>query len=165
MKARKRRSEASHPGANAAKSRARCFLLSALSFQPLLPLCTALFLASCAHRPNAALAGPEYPDRNQAKTLDIQVVRDETTIRLTNTTARGFGPSRMWVNRWYSKAIEKLDVGQTLELDLWEFRDQYGEPFQAGGFFATRKPERLVLAQLQTGEDVYGLVVVGRAEE
>jgi len=124
-----------------------------------------LFLASCAHRPNAALAGPEYPDRNQAKTLDIQVVRDETTIRLTNTTARGFGPSRMWVNRWYSKAIEKLDVGQTLELDLWEFRDQYGEPFQAGGFFATRKPERLVLAQLQTGEDVYGLVVVGRAEE
>ena len=141
------------------------------SVSSLCPLCypalvaAMCLLASCAQGPNAALAGPEYPDRSQSKTLDIQVVRDETIIRLTNTTARGFGPSRLWVNRWYSKAVDKLDVGQSLELNLWDFRDQYGAPFQAGGFFATRKPEKLVLAQLATENEVFGLVVVGRGQD
>jgi hypothetical protein len=131
----------------------------------LLVAAAACTLASCAPGPNADLAGPEYPIRDQGRTLDIQVVRDETRIRLTNTTARGFGAGRLWINRWYSLPIERLEVGQTLDLDLWDFRDRHGEPFQAGGFFATRKPERLVLAQLESGDELLGLVVVGRGED
>lgn len=124
--------------------------------------------AGCASRADPNLAsggGVEYPERAQASTLNIQVVRDETVIRMTNTTARAFGPSRIWINRWYSRAIDRFDVGQTLELSLWDFRDQYGEPFEAGGFFAVRKPYRLSQAQLDTGEELLGLIVVARGEE
>lgn len=117
-------------------------------------------VARCSQGPNADLAGPSYPERPQATTLDIQVVRDQTTIRLTNTTARSYGSSRLWINRWYSQPIERFDVGQTLKLSLWDFRDEYGESFQAGGFFATRKPEKLVLAQLESGGEMLGLIVV-----
>jgi hypothetical protein len=131
-------------------------------------LAAAAAAAGCASRADPNLAsggGVEYPERPQSTTLNIQVVRDETVIRLTNTTARAFGPSRLWINRWYSRPIEKFDVGQTLELSLWDFRDQYGEPFEAGGFFAVRKPYRLSQAQLDTGDELLGLIVVARGEE
>jgi hypothetical protein len=122
-------------------------------------------LPACARGPNPDLAGPTYPLIDQGKTLDIQVVRDETIIRLTNTTVRPFADARLWINRWYSLPIERFDVGQTLELSLWDFRDEHGEAFEAGGFFATRRPDRLVLAQLQQGEELLGLVVVGARED
>jgi hypothetical protein len=121
--------------------------------------------SGCANGPKPALAGPEYPDRRQGPTLDIQVVREDTIIRLTNTTVKSYSNARLWVNRWYSKPVERFDVGQTLSLSLWDFRDEYGESFEAGGFFATRKPDRLVQAQLEVGDELYGLVVVGRGEE
>lgn len=121
-------------------------------------------MGGCASGPDANHAGPGYPATDQGDTLDIQVVRDSTVIRLTNTTARSFGPSRLWVNRWFSRGIDRFEVGQTLELSLWDFRDQYGESFRAGGFFSTRKPEQLVLAQLQSGDELFGLVVVNRGE-
>lgn len=117
-------------------------------------------LAGCAHGPNPDLAGPSYPELAQTATLDIQVVRHETDIRLTNTTASSYKSCRLWLNRWYSRPIERLDVGQTLTLSLWDFHDEYGESFEAGGFFATRRPEKLVLAQLETGGELLGLVVV-----
>lgn len=128
-------------------------------------LSLAATMGGCSQGPNPSLAGPTYPERSQAKTLDIQVVRNETEIRLTNTTARSYRSSRLWINRWYSKPIERFDVGQTLKLSLWDFRDEYGEAFQAGGFFATRKPEKLVLAQLESGDEMLGLIVVEAATE
>jgi hypothetical protein len=125
-----------------------------------------LALAGCKAGNDPNLAGPAFPDEKaQTATLDIQVVRDETRIRITNTTARAFGKSRVWINKWFSRDIEQFDVGQTLEFSLSEFRDQYGEAFRGGGFFATKKPERLVLAQLETADTLVGLVVVAREEE
>ena len=52
-----------------------------------------------------------------------------------------------------------------LRLELSEFKDEYGQEFRAGGFWATRKPERLVLAQLEAEEGMLGLVVVDRGAE
>ena len=118
-------------------------------------------MGGCRTGADPSLAGPAYPDdKAQGQTLDIQVVRTDTRISLTNTTARSFGPSRLWMNRWYSRAIDGLGVGQTLELSLWDFRDENGEMFRAGGFFATRRPDRLVQAQIETDGQVLGLVVV-----
>jgi len=123
-------------------------------------------LPACSTARDPSLAGSEYPvAKAQGQTLDIQVVRGETDLTLTNTTARSFGRSRLWVNRWYSREIEKLDVGQSLELDLSSFRDIYGEAFRAGGFFATRKPDRVELVQLETADTMLGLVAVGREAE
>ncbi|MBY0261984.1 MAG: hypothetical protein K2Q20_06550 [Phycisphaerales bacterium] len=137
------------------------------------PLCSSMLvcvwlaaLSACTTSRDPNLAGPDYPvAKAQGQTLDIQVVRGETALTLTNTTARSFGRSRLWVNRWYSREIEALEVGQSLELDLDSFRDIYGEAFRAGGFFATRKPDRVELVQLETADTMLGLVAVGRVEE
>ncbi len=134
-------------------------------------LAALLCLAGCGQTGSRVDAGlPEYPiDLRQATVLDIQVVRHDTTITLTNTTARSIGKARMWVNGWYSLEIDGLAVGQTRTLDLYDFKDPYGTEFRAGGFFATQRPDRLVLAQLEPlgvePRELLGLVVVGRSDD
>ncbi len=132
-------------------------------------LTCALCLALCACQGDRArehsdvdlTTRPVYEDnRAQISVLDIQVIRDSTRITLTNTTARAYGESRLWINRWYSLDIDGFDVGQTLDLSLADFKDRYGEPFRAGGFFATRRPDQLAQAQLETDGQLFGLVAV-----
>ncbi len=109
-----------------------------------------------------------FPALKQSKTLDIQVVRDGTHIRLSNTTATPFGASRLWLNRRFSLAIGSWAIGQTLDLPLSDFRDEFGERFRAGGFFAAEAPDTIVQAQLQTPLEpapsaaLLGLIVVPR---
>lgn len=101
--------------------------------------------------------------------LDVQVFREVTRLRMTNTTATGFGPGTVWINRRYARDIEGFATGQTLDLDLNEFVDQFAAPFKAGGFFATKRPDPVVLVELETGWDagatggasqIHGLVIV-----
>jgi hypothetical protein len=107
--------------------------------------------------------GAVYPEVEQGPTLNVQVIRDGTRVRMTNTSSRAFGPSRLWANRWYSYPLERgWGVGETLELSLEQFRDRYGQSFRAGGFFATETGESLVQMQIQEGDEVIGLVVIGR---
>ncbi len=130
-----------------------------------LVLLALLSLSGCAPTRDPDLAGPSYPtDKPQTSVLDIQVVRTDSTIRLTNTTARAFGKSRLWINRWYSREIDALGVGESIELDQDSFRDQYGERFRAGGFFATREPQRVELVQLETADGILGLIAVSRPD-
>ena len=124
-----------------------------------------LLLGACAVNQDPALAGPEYPEaKAQTRTLDIQVVRTQTSLQLTNTTARAYGKSRLWLNRWYSAEIPGLAVGQSIEMRQDSFRDQYGEAFRGGGFFATRKPQKINLVQLETEDGMVGLVAVGKED-
>lgn len=101
-------------------------------------------------------------------TLDIQVFRRQTEIELTNTTARSFGPSTLWLNARFSRPIDGFAVGQTLLLKLSDFKDEFGDSFRGGGFLATERPERLALAEIQPGDAkppaMLGLVVVGEEE-
>ncbi len=123
-------------------------------------------LGGCSSSVDPALAGPEYPaEKSQTSTLDIQVVRSDTTITVTNTTARAYGKSRLWLNRWYSREIDGLGVGQTMELTLKSFHDQHGEAFRSGGFWATRKPQTVQQVQLETADGLLGLVAVGKDTE
>jgi hypothetical protein len=102
--------------------------------------------------------------------LDVQVVRDVTQISSTNTSARAFAePTTMWINRRFSRPIGAWGVGETLTIDLEQFRDNFGEQFRAGGFFSANRPDDVVLVELETGEgdgrELVGLVVVkGKAE-
>ncbi len=116
--------------------------------------------------------GPDsrtYPETlRQAAVADIQVRRDGPTLTLTNTTARAFGPSTMWLNARFAMKLEGFAVGETLELDSRDFKDEYGDSFKGGGFFAWHNPERLVLAQLETapviaveGQPTDGLQMIG----
>src|SRR5438477_8499140 len=104
-------------------------------------LASAALLAACSSGPGRIVEGPKYPaDALRAATLNIQVFRRQTEIELTNTTAQVFGPSTLWINGRFSRPIDGLSLGQSLRLPLRDFKDQYGESFRAGGFFATELP-------------------------
>jgi hypothetical protein len=119
-----------------------------------------LALVGCAGQRDIE-QGTVYPTGlKRGTTLDIQVIRRSTKIELTNTTSRPFAKSTLWLNGRYSKEIDGLAVGQKLTFWLREFKDEYGESFRGGGFFATRRPEMLALAEIQTGDEMLGLVVV-----
>lgn len=125
-----------------------------------------LALAGCAGSGRRE-SGPVYPSgAPQGQTLNIHVVRRETKIELTNTTAQTFGPSRVWLNGWFSRDIDGLAPGETIVLNLGEFTDRYGERFKAGGFWATQAPDELVLAQLERpeGGQLLGLIVIGEED-
>lgn len=135
----------------------------------LLPLLA--LLAACAAPPRI-VEGRAYPlEMARGPTLDIQVFRRTTEIELTNTTARAFGPSTLWLNARFSRQIGGLSVGERLRLPLRDFHDQWGDTFRSGGFFATELPETLALAEIETAGSgggaervVLGLVVVGPQE-
>ncbi|MGD9688149.1 MAG: hypothetical protein AB7K52_05770 [Phycisphaerales bacterium] len=105
--------------------------------------------------------GPTYPALDQARVLDIHVRRDETIITFTNTSPEAIPACRMWVNRWWCREVDAIDIGETVRLDLTEFLDPYGEPFRAGGFFATEPPDRLLQAQFEYSGQIVGVVVIG----
>lgn len=101
-----------------------------------------------------------YPERKRvAPTLDIQVVRESTHVRLTNSTARSFPRCNLWLNQWYVRPIKGLAVGESLHLPLSEFVDVHSEAYRGGGFFATRAPDRLVSAHLELEDEMLPLVV------
>ncbi|MEM0982905.1 MAG: hypothetical protein AAGI17_03040 [Planctomycetota bacterium] len=97
----------------------------------------------------------------QGATLDVQVYRNDTRLELTNTTARSFGPSTVWINERFSLPIDGFAIGESLDLKLRSFVDEFGNPFRAGGFFATEVPDLVVLAQLEHEGELLGLVVTG----
>lgn len=124
----------------------------------------ALFAPGC--RSTAIGQGPVYPAAaSRGETLDVHLLRRGTRMRLTNTTAREFSAGTLWLNGWYGRAIPALSVGETLDLSLREFRDEYGTPFRAGGFFAREKPEKVVLAEFQSGDRLLSLVVIDQTDE
>ncbi len=105
-----------------------------------------------------------YPQQvTLGPTLDIQVFGRATTIELTNATAREFGPSTIWLNALYAMPIESLEIGESLTLPLAGFRNEFNETIRAGGFFATRRPDRLVLVQIEEDASpgtMLGMIVV-----
>jgi hypothetical protein len=101
--------------------------------------------------------------------LDVQVFRHPTELEFTNTTARTFGPCTLWLNGRYQHDLSGLAVGQTVHLNLKEFRDEFGEHFSAGGFWAADDPELLALTQIEVADEagkpqLLGLITI-RAEE
>jgi hypothetical protein len=125
--------------------------------------------ACCRSAPREVAYARPYPQLAQDQTLNIQVFRRTKTVELTNTTARAFGPSTLWLNARFSRPIDGLDVGESVTLPLGEFRDEFSDPFRGGGFFATERPERLILAQIETQQggkaSLLGMVVVGGEAE
>lgn len=122
-------------------------------------------LAACGATGSRVQGSRPYPmEASRGEVLDVQVIRDGTRIRSTNTSARTFGPSTMWLNMRFSLPIAGWSPGEELELDLREFRDEFGERFRAGGFFAKELPEPVVLAQIETqgsrGSELVGLVAI-----
>lgn len=137
---------------------------------PLLALCGwgVLSMSACSNAPLPIVQGRGFPPGlRQAEVLDVQVFRHETRIEFTNTTARAIPAGTMWLNRRFSRAMPAIGVGETMDLALDEFQDEYGSRFRGGGFFATREPETLVQAQIECADadgkpKLLGMIVMGQ---
>ena len=104
-----------------------------------------------------------YPHHlHNTRTMDIQVFRDDTTIRIVNTSPISFSEFDLWLNQRYVQRIASLPAGATLELSLWDFYDDRGEVYNAGGFFAAFDPTPLRLTQIQVDDDtpLIGLITI-----
>lgn len=101
-----------------------------------------------------------YPAKVQSGSIDVQLRRDETTVSLTNTSANAFPESTLWLNAQFCRPMPALGVGETVSFDLTTFRNEYHEAFRAGGFFATERPDTIVLAQIELENELVGLAVV-----
>ncbi|MEL7473728.1 MAG: hypothetical protein AAGK04_10465 [Planctomycetota bacterium] len=130
----------------------------------------AVVAVGCQGRKAAVTYARPYPQLEPIETLDVQVIKTETHVELTNTTGRDFGFSNLWINQRFNRPITGFEIGQTLKLPLKEFVDQHSDRFPAGGFFATGPADNVVLAEIETldeaGEssELYGLIVVTDVE-
>ncbi|GJQ29155.1 MAG: hypothetical protein HBSAPP03_10390 [Phycisphaerae bacterium] len=121
-------------------------------------LSAAGWMGGCRGGATITDSGVTYPEGTRTRRpVDIQAFREGTRLTLTNTTAQAFGPSTLWANMRFGMAIDGLAVGQTLDLDLRDFKDQYGSAFRAGGFFASERPQRLVMLEIETHGEGAGL--------
>jgi len=110
---------------------------------------------------NSIASGPAYPTHKmQTRVLDIQVIRHQTQITMTNTSAESLRAGRMWVNAEFVRDFDGLGIGESTTLSLLDFRNEFGETFRAGGFFATRIPSDLVQVQLEEEAGLIGFIVV-----
>ena len=115
-----------------------------------------------------ARATRPYPhDLHRADAVDIQVFRDGGTIEIINSTARSYRDLDLWINQRYVRHIESLPAGRSLQLSLWDFYDERGEVFNAGGIFRTEEPTPVRLIQIQVGEHdpLIGLVAIRGEDE
>lgn len=92
--------------------------------------------------------------------VDIQLFRDGNKIQMVNHTVHSYNDFSLWINERYIRQIPKLPAGSSHTFSLFEFVDEYSEPFRAGGMLATRKPEPIVKAEIETSDGLVGLIVI-----
>lgn len=133
----------------------------------------AVVVAACSSTPRPIPENaPVYPGEaaGQAKIINVQVLRSGPSITFTNTTAGPLGPCRMWLNQRFSRMIDKIEVGQTVTLDLYSFTDEFGDEFHGGGFFSMERPDKVVLSQLEVPAadgtpSLLGLITIAGGED
>jgi hypothetical protein len=122
----------------------------------------------CARKTyDPAWATQPYPRELHGSAIaDMHVFRDGESIELVNSTARSYEDFDLWVNQRYVHHVESLPAGKTVELSLWNFKDEYGNCFNAGGFFRTYEPTPVRMVEIQTKpeEKTIGLVTIRREE-
>lgn len=126
-------------------------------------------LTGCARqRYDPALATPPYPaELHRAQSVDIQVFREGSDIELVNATATSYFDFDLWVNQRYTRHVEALPAGESIRLSLWDFYDELGENFSAGGFWRTEEPTAVRLVEIQLGPDepMIGLITITMQDE
>lgn len=102
-----------------------------------------------------------YPyDAPILRTLDVQVFRDGSKIELVNHTTQPLADFDLWLNERYVRRIEALPPGESVTVSLYEFLDEYQEPFRGGGLWSTKLPDSVVKAEVQDSEGLVGLIVI-----
>ena len=112
-------------------------------------------------------ATKSYPlGAHTTTTADMQVFRRDTKLQIVNSTPQSYSDFDLWINQRYVKHVESLPAGKSITLSLWDFYDEYGDRFNAGGFFRSYKPMPVRLVQIQPaqGQPMTGLITI-RSEQ
>ena len=136
---------------------------------PFLRLILLVFLAGGCQSPQYYIdkATRPYPDsQHRPESTDIQVFRSGTSIEVVNSTPYSYYDFDMWINQRYVRHVDELPAGRIVQMSLWDFYDERGERFSAGGFWQTRPPipVRMVEMQLNEVDPLIGLVTVVKGD-
>lgn len=117
---------------------------------------------SCGSTPSGG-EWPVYPGPAQGPVVNVQAFRDGPTLSFTNTSGRTLGPGLIWINAGYSTPIGAVEAGERASVDLNNCQNEFGQAFRGGGFFATERPDDVVLAQIEDEHGgLIGLIVTTR---
>ncbi len=130
-----------------------------------LPILCAMFVAGgCARTmyDPARATGPYPFNKHDATSIDIQVFRKGPTLEIVNSTPVSYRDVDIWINQRFTRHLDVLYAGETVQLSLWDFWDLRGDRFSAGGFWRTEEPTPLRLIELQLNDDdpLIGLVAI-----
>jgi hypothetical protein len=123
-----------------------------------------MLVACQAPGPDISKATGRYPlDLHTSNSISIQVIRDQEYVKIVNSTAYDFTESMLWVNQQYTQPLPPMLAGSTIRVNLWDCFDSLGDQFNAGGFWRTDEPTKLVIAELQQSDfqPLVGLIVIG----
>lgn len=127
-------------------------------------IAAALLPAACTPKMyDPGQATRAYPrNLHTTQTVDMQVFRRDTDIEIVNTTATSYADFDLWINRRYVRHVDALPAGKTITLSLWDFHDEFGDRFNAGGFFREYEPTPVRLVQIQPTADqpLVGLISI-----
>jgi hypothetical protein len=89
----------------------------------------------------APLWSLKYPKAKEqfAGDVDITVIQDRKSIKLTNRTVHSFNDVQVWVNQRYVSRVASIPVGKTTSIALKSLMNQYGEKYPTPGIF---RPDR-----------------------
>jgi len=135
---------------------------------PITMVACALLNVGCSRRIyDPAWATVPYPtELHTTITADMQVFRKGTDLEIVNSTSHSYADFDLWINQRYLRRVESLPAGRSVTVSLWDFKDEYGDRFYAGGFFRTREAQEVRLVEIQpaAGQPMLGLIAI-RAEE
>ncbi len=83
----------------------------------------------------------KYPDAKEqfAGDLDMTVIQDRKSIKITNRTVKSFNNVQVWVNQRYVTRVDSIPAGKTTSVALKSLMNQYGEKYPVPGLF---RPDR-----------------------
>lgn len=80
--------------------------------------------------------------------LDIIVRQEGGDIVVLNRTAGTYPKLALWLNQQYVRVVDRLPIGEAVELSLEGFFNERGQPYPVGGLLSPDRTAVLVLAEL-----------------
>ncbi|MAX23753.1 MAG: hypothetical protein CMJ19_04540 [Phycisphaeraceae bacterium] len=83
----------------------------------------------------------KYPASKEqfAGDLDMTVIQDRKSIKITNRTVKTYNDVQVWVNQRYVTRVDSIPAGKTTSVALKLLMNQYGEKYPVPGLF---RPDR-----------------------
>ena len=115
-----------------------------------------LLLSGCKQAPPVVdgetaeiLASLRYPGQaDYGPDLDIIIVREGSSIHMTNRTPRTYDNMQLWLNQQYVRLSGKVEIGANESIKLPTLLNRHRESFPIGSFFQPDKSRPVISAEL-----------------